>query len=248
MRRLARVFVIGLAASLLAHAVGVTLIARCFEKATFANTWKAPIGEWQVVADVFTDPADEKRLAFKPGEGVAVNGPNGKTTHLITAKEFGDVDLTVDFLVPKGSNSGLYIQGRYEVQILDSYGVEAPTYTDCGGIYQRWKEEPGLDDTQRGYEGHAPRANASRKPGEWQTFHVVFRAPEFDGAGNKVANAKFEKVWLNGVLVQENVDLTGPTRASLFNDEKATGPLMIQGDHGPVAFRNLRVVIPEHVY
>lgn len=248
MKRMVFGVAVALSAAWLAHAVGVTLVARCFEKATFENIWKAPLGEWQIVADVFTDPADDKKLGSKPGDGVAVNGPNGKTNHLVTNKEFGDVDLTVDFMVPKGSNSGIYLQGRYEIQILDSFGVEAPTYTDCGGIYQRWKEDPGIDDSQRGYEGHAPLSNASKKPGEWQTFHIIFRAPKFDSNGNKVANAKFEKVWLNDVLVQDNIEVTGPTRASMSNDEKPTGPLMLQGDHGPIAYRNLRVVIPEHVY
>ena len=248
MKRFLLVFALALVTSLFAHAVGVTLIARCFEAATFANAWKAPLGGWQLAGDVFTDPADEKKLASKPGEGIAFNGPDGKTSHLITAKEFGDVELTVEFMVPKGSNSGVYLQGRYEVQVYDSFGVASPGYIDCGGIYQRWHEEPGIDDAQRGYEGFAPRVNASKNPGEWQTFRIVFRAPKFDKDGNKTANAKIEKVWHNGVLIHDNVELTGPTRAPLFNDEKPTGPIMIQGDHGPVAYRNLKIVIPEHVY
>ncbi|NQT11435.1 MAG: DUF1080 domain-containing protein, partial [Planctomycetes bacterium] len=118
------------------------------------------------------------------------------------------------------------------VQILDSWGVETPKYGDCGGIYQRWANG-------RGFEGRPPGVNASRPPGQWQTFDCVFLAPRFDAAGKKIANAKFVKVVHNGKLVHENVEVTGPTRAAAFSDEKPLGPLMLQGDHGPVAYRNV---------
>ena len=93
----------------------------------------------------------------------------------------------------------------------------------------------------RGFEGKPPRVNAARKPGEWQSFDITFRAPRFDTAGRKTENARFVKVVHNGIVIHENEEVTGPTRASTFNDEKALGPLMLQGDHGPVAYRNLRV-------
>ena len=138
-------------------------------------------------------------------------------------------------MVPKGSNSGIYFQARYEIQILDSWGVEQLKHGDCGGIYERWKDG-------RGYEGHPPRINASRQPGQWQSFDVLFRAPRFGTDGTKVANARFVKVVHNGFVIHENVDVTGPTRAAAFpNDEQPTGPIMLQGDHGPIAYRNIRV-------
>lgn len=192
-------------------------------------------GQWDVVGSVALDPGDPKKFVVQPGNGVMMNGESGRTVDLMTRDEFGDVEAHLEFVVPQGSNSGVYFQARYEVQILDSWGVETPAHGDCGGIYQRWKDG-------RGYEGHPPRVNASRRPGEWQTFDVVFRAPRFDASGNKTANARFVKVIHNGVVVQENVEVTGPTRAAAYEtDERALGPLMIQGDHGPVAFRNVRV-------
>ncbi len=205
------------------------------------GAFRAPTGEWSVVGGVAQDPNDEKKLVGTPGTGAALNGPNGKTAHLVTQAEFGDVEAHIEFMVPKGSNSGVYFQGRYEIQVLDSWGVEHPKYGDCGGIYQRWHEEPGLQDSERGYEGRPPRVNASKKPGEWQTFDVVFRAPRFDASGKKTADAVFVSVKHNDVLVHENQPVTGPTRAAMFNDEKPTGPLMFQGDHGPVAYRNIRI-------
>jgi hypothetical protein len=197
--------------------------------------WRQPAGEWAAAAQVSPEAADPKKFAIQPGAGVLVNGPNGRTVNLISESEHGDVEAHIEFVVPKGSNSGVYFQARYEIQVFDSWGVEKPAFSDCGGIYERWKDD-------KGFEGHAPRINASRPPGEWQTFDVVFRAPRVDASGKKVANARFVKVTHNGWVIHENVELTGPTRAATYeNDEKPTGPLMLQGDHGPVAYRNLRL-------
>jgi len=192
----------------------------------------APTGQWEVVGAVRLDPDNPRRFVTEEGKGVIVNGPTGRTSNLFSKVEHGDVIAHIEFVVPKGSNSGVYFQGRYEVQILDSWGVQHPKYGDCGGIYQRWKDG-------KGFEGHPPRVNASRPPGQWQTFDVVFRAPRFDANGRKIANACFVKVVHNGVVIHENVEVSGPTRAAAFSEEKPTGPLMLQGDHGPVAYRNI---------
>jgi len=203
------------------------------------SAWRGDTGQWQIVADTFTNPQDEKVLSSKPGTGAIINGPAGRTSHLFSKAEFGDVKAHIEFMVSKGSNSGVYFMGRYEIQIYDSYGIEKDEYPgiECGGIYQRWDE----NRNPKGFEGHSPRVNASKAPGQWQTFDVIFRAPRFDEAGRKVANARFEKVVHNGMVVHEDVELTGPTLAGAYNDEKPAGPLMLQGDHGPVAYRNIRI-------
>lgn len=198
------------------------------------SAWRGDTGQWMIVGGAKPAAADPAKLAAQTGTGVLVNGPTGRTRNLLSKREHGDVRAHVEFMVPKGSNSGVYFQGRYEIQILDSWGVKKPKYGDCGGIYERWA-------AGRGFEGHPPRVNASKAPGEWQTFDVEFRAPRFDAQGKKIANAKFVKVVHNGVVVHENVEVTGPTRAATFNDEKPTGPVMLQGDHGPVAYRNIRL-------
>lgn len=195
--------------------------------------WRKPQGQWQVVREVQIDAADPKKLMISSGEGrILVNG-NKPTSNLISEVEHGDVEAHIEFMVPKNSNSGVYFQGRYEIQVYDSFGVKEPKHSDCGGIYERWKND-------KGFEGHAPKVNASKAPGEWQSFDVVFRAPRFDASGKKVKHAAFLKVVHNGQLIHENVELTGPTRAATYeNDEKPLGPLMLQGDHGPVAYRNI---------
>ncbi len=203
------------------------------------SMWRGNTGDWAVYGQVVVAPDNEKLLVGKPGTGVMLNGPTGRTVNLVSKPEFGDVEAHIEFMLPKGSNSGVYFMGRYEVQIYDSYGVEKDAYPgiECGGIYERW------DDNRQpqGYEGYSPRVNASKAPGQWQSFDVIFRAPRFDASGKKLANARMEKVMHNGVLVHEDLEVTGPTRAAMFSDEKPAGPLMLQGDHGPIAYRNIRI-------
>ena len=201
------------------------------------SQWRDNTGQWQIACDAFVKPGNNRLLGFKPGEGIIVNGPTGRTSNLLSKSEFGDVKAHIEFMVPEGSNSGVYFNGRYEIQVLDSWGVKELKHGDCGGIYQRWDDNREI----KGYEGYPPRVNASRKPGQWQSFEVIFRAPRFNRRGQKVSNARFEKVVHNGVVVHADVEVSGPTRASAYNDEKPTGPLMLQGDHGPVAYRNIRI-------
>lgn len=198
-----------------------------------------PGPNWKIVSNVFAG-YEKEGFSTAPGEGVLVNqfDPSIEKPHLFTAFEHGDIELEVDFLMPKGSNSGIYFQGRYEVQLLDSWRVKNPTFADCGGIYQRWDETK--PEGRQGSEGTEPRVNACKAPGLWQHIKVFFRAPRFDANGKKTANAKFENIYLNGYLIHENVEVTGPTRAAFFKDENETGPVVIQGHHGPVAIRNLR--------
>ncbi len=199
--------------------------------------FRAPTANWRVAGSAAADRNVALALTADAGTGVLVNTPApGRNGHLFTTWEHGDLDLSLDVMLPKGSNSGVYLMGRYEVQLFDSWGVRAPTFADMGAIYQRWDDKRGAG--REGYEPHPPRVNASRAPGLWQHIDIVFRAPRFEGR-RKISNARFAKVTVNGVVVQENVEVTGPTRAAPFEDERATGPLMIQGDHGPVAVRNM---------
>jgi hypothetical protein len=214
--------------------------AMCSQKTVLSadgfDAWKSHQG-WQVAGGVMLDKDNPKLLATKPGKGILINGPVGKAEDLISRQQFGDAVIHVEFMISEGSNSGVYVQGQYEIQVFDSLRMKKPPYPgiECGGIYERWDEnrEP------KGYEGYSPMVNAAKKPGEWQTFDIYFHAPEFDGEGNKIANARFDKVIHNGVVIHENVELSGPTRGPLVPNEVATGPLRLQGDHGPVAYRNI---------
>jgi hypothetical protein len=156
-----------------------------------------------------------------------------KTGSIRTKREFGDCQLHVEWAAPaevKGDgqergNSGVFLMDRYEVQVLDGYNNK--TYAD--GI------------TAAIYGQYPPLVNACRKPGEWQTYDIIFRGPRFDKDGKVVEPARMT-VFHNGVLVHDNDELTGPTANKArppyaVHPEKQ--PLSLQ-DHGnPVRYRNI---------
>ncbi|TAE89560.1 MAG: DUF1080 domain-containing protein, partial [Runella slithyformis] len=188
---------------------------------------------------VYADRNQQNMMKTTAGIGTLVNLPSDKAKEdIFGAWEHGDIEMELEFMMPKGSNSGIYLQSRYELQLLDSWGKKNPKAGDCAGIYERWDESK--PDGQKGYQGHPPRMNASKAPGLWQTLRIEFQAPRFDASGKKIANAKFIKVIHNGMLVHDNVELLGVTRGAVSEQEVAFAPLRIQGDHGAVAFRNIR--------
>jgi hypothetical protein len=170
------------------------------------------------------DPLDPHKLVVAEGKEDLVNA-EAHGVDAYTQATWGDCVLEVEVLVPKGSNSGIYLMGEYEVQVLDSFGKEKVGQGDMGGIYS----------------AAAPRVNASKPPGEWQKFVIDFRAPKFDAAGKRSSPATFVKVELNGRLIHERLEMSGPTPGGLTGNEAARGPILLQGDHGPVAFRNFKV-------
>jgi hypothetical protein len=200
--------------------------------------WRKPTGDWIVAGDAQLDPGNARRLVSKPGGGVIVNGPIGRTRNLLSREQYGDLEAHFEFLIPRGSNSGVKFQGLYEIQILDSFGVDKPKANHNGGIYPRAELLPRYHYLD---EGVPPRVNASRPSGEWQTLDVVFRAPRFDAEGKKVANARFDEVILNGQVIHEDVEVKTPTGHAWHNKEVASGPILLQADHGPVAFRKIRL-------
>jgi hypothetical protein len=182
-------------------------------------------------------------VTFTAGKGILLNmNDDKKKDNLVSNFEHGDIELELEVMLPKGSNSGIYLQGRYEVQLLDSWGVKNPSFGDIGGIYRNWETEKG-----KIYMGKAPLSNPAKAPGLWQKFKISFQAPRFDKAGNKTENAKFIYVDLNGVRIHDNVEVPLPTGGPIENNEKPLAPLMIQGDHGPVAFRNVKYTLLKNV-
>lgn len=147
----------------------------------------------------------------------------------ISEREFGDFQLHVEFFCPKAdgktgqarSNSGVYIHGRYEIQVLDSHGDE-PALNGCGALYSI----------------APPLVNASREGGQWQSYDIVFRAPRMDEAG-KVTEQPRITVLHNGVVIHNNLIIPKPTGGSLGTEMVSKGPIMLQ-DHGdPVRYRNI---------
>lgn len=183
---------------------------------------------WRPAVVIVGDKAPAEFVTPKvPGDTpMQLVNMKGGGVDVFTEQKFGDCTIELEFMVPKGSNSGVYVMGEYEVQVFDSYGKADDKLTegDLGAIYSAAK----------------PKKNVAKKPGEWQTFKIEFQAPKFDG-DKRTAPAKFVKVTLNGEVLHENVEMKGPTPGGLTGKEAANGPLMFQGDHGPVAFKNIKI-------
>ena len=156
-----------------------------------------------------------------------------KTGDIQTRAAFGDCQLHVEFAEPspaKGEdqdrgNSGVFLQGLYETQVLDSY--QNKTYADgqAAAVYGQYP----------------PLVNASRPPGQWQTYDIIFHGPRFDASGKLMRPAR-ETVFHNGVLVQDNVELTGPTGHHVRPPYKPGPdklPLALQDHNHPVRYRNV---------
>ena len=198
-------------------------------------------GDWYQATEVGLDPKNPRLLVGKEGTGgIWVNGAKGRAPDLFTKAKYGDIDVHLEFLVGKGSNSGIKFHGHYEIQIFDSFGKAADKLdgSDCGGVYPRAENKNGYRHIDHGVP---PKVNACKAPGEWQTLDMTFVAPRFDKDGKKTTNARLPKAVLNGQVVQDDTELKTPTGDRWKNPEMAEGPLMLQGDHGPVAFRNVRV-------
>jgi 3-keto-disaccharide hydrolase/SLA1 Homology Domain 1 (SHD1) protein len=181
-------------------------------------------------------------LAPTRGDGVIVAEKKLRNTNLVSRQSFVDCEVQLDFMLGKGSNSGVKLHGIYEIQLRDSYGKQKMTARDCGGVYPRGR--PGKPGEAHKWilvdQGVAPTVNAAKPAGQWQSLVIVFRAPRFRSSGKKVENARFVSVLLNGQLIHKDVELAGSTGFA-YQQESQRGPLLLQLDHGPVAFRRVRI-------
>ncbi|HWP44609.1 MAG TPA: DUF1080 domain-containing protein [Blastocatellia bacterium] len=182
------------------------------------------LSKWRSVKD----GGDAKWLV---GDGYVEVAP--QTGDIATREEFGDCQLHIEWATPaevKGEgqgrgNSGVFLMERYEVQVLDSFNNKTYYHGQAGAIYKQ----------------HAPLVNASRKPGEWQSYDIIFKAPRFDEQGKVIERARIT-VLHNGVLIQNNAEIYGNTwhdRPALYVAHGPKASLKLQ-DHGnPVRYRNI---------
>jgi hypothetical protein len=144
---------------------------------------------------------------WKAEDGVLANTDTG--TDLVTESGFEDFKLHIEVNYPEGSNSGIYLRGRYEVQVQDDYGKE-PHSRYMGGVY-----------------GHiTPTENTTKPAGEWQVFDITLLG-------------RWVTVELNGKVIIDHQEIPGITGGALDSNEGEPGPFMLQGDHGPVSYRNI---------
>ncbi|PXA03624.1 hypothetical protein DDZ13_11630 [Coraliomargarita sinensis] len=200
-----------------------------------------PVSDWHRVDRAVSVPDRTELTTSGSGGDILVNGLTKDISlpYLMTRETFGDARVELEFLIPKGSNAGVYMMGRYEVQILDSFGKEKVGSGDLGGIYG--SRDMSRPQGERWIPGSRPLTNAAKAPGRWQRMEIVFRAPRYDASGQKTADAVFESVRINGELVQEKFTCEHPTMSHPLPGEAALGPIAIQGDHGPIAIRHFTV-------
>ncbi len=166
-----------------------------------------------------------------PAEWIVEDG--AMTVHhgcIVSKVSYGDAHIHLEWREPdmpdmtgqaKG-NSGVYIHGCYELQVLDSYGVDPVTVGDCGAIYSMYP----------------PRVNACKPAMEWQTYDIYIRAPRFNEDGS-VKTSAYVTIFQNGICIQNNIELYSTTPGGVIDQQVAEGPLLLQ-DHGdPVSFRNI---------
>ncbi len=193
----------------------------------------APIGAIVMFDGENTDgwtTKDGKPCPWKLLEDESMQAGGGD---IISKEKFEDVQLHVEFWLPKHppevkgqgrGNSGVYLQGRYEIQVLDSYGSPAEKH-GCGAIYGKKK----------------PRENACTPPETWQSYDIKYQAAKFDESGKKTKHARISVIH-NGVTIHDDVEIDGPTRAGMQEEKAGPAPIMLQ-DHGnPVRFRNIYAI------
>lgn len=184
-------------------------------------------------------------------DAVLLCGNDGRGSDIMTTKSFYDYELHLEFTVPKGSNSGVYNRGLFEIQIFDSYGKPKLGFHDCGALYER----------------AYPRENLSRPPGQWQTYDITMKGKKLTLVwnGKKVYDAidvrygetdkeAFERLTKENAGKPDDLRVKleekdgkyvgyfgeGGTRSGLPGPDRP-GPILLQGDHGPVAFRHIRI-------
>ncbi|MBV9868829.1 MAG: DUF1080 domain-containing protein [Abitibacteriaceae bacterium] len=174
---------------------------------------------------------DGRPAGWKVEDGVLHVVPG--TGDIMTTQRFTDFYLHLEFRCPdmpeargqgKG-NSGVFLQGRYEIQVLDSYGINIPGKGDCGAIYNQF----------------APLVNACKPPLEWQTYDVIFRAPRVSDAQQIEAGARLTLLF-NGCVIHNNIELPGVTGAAIDERVGEPGPLLLQDHSNLVAYRNIWAV------
>ena len=195
----------------------------------FAALFKS-YASWQEV-DSVTPAKDATQLNVIGSKGASVLFKDAQEEEdLVSQGFFSDSQISFEFMLAKDARAQVYLQGRYAINLTNVASQQILTHQDAGGLDARIKDSLQAD-------GVAPLVNGAKSAGEWQRMDIKFRAPRFDDARNKVENALFIEVSLNGEIVQQNTLATGVTQSSRYGWEDQFGPLIIANVNGAVALR-----------
>ena len=196
-------------------------------------SFEQPGSGWSAVADLVTTPDKFESFKKSAGSGILVVEGQNKESFLATKSAFGDSEVEFDFLVGKGAIASVLLQGRYRLNLSDSWAQLTSSFNGLGGIGQQ-----NAGDSS-GFSGLAPLMNVAKAPGLWQHVRIRFRAPQF-ATGSKTSNAVFEEVMINGCVVQQNAELQGASANARSAKEEGTGPLVFSSSNGVLAIKNLK--------
>jgi lysophospholipase L1-like esterase len=214
--------------------------------------WEARIrrdheNHWRV-GRAEVDPENPRRLVVREGGSDLVNLVTGHSqgADLSTQARYGDCRIEIEVMVPERSNSGIYVMGRHEIQVLDAlnsttapksnmgaiYGIRGPTFFPAEWLTCDWRD-PKWKAWSKTAAYQECVSKVVKPPGEWQKFVIEFRTEKQDPDTKQITRARFLRVELNDVVIHENVELERGARSP--------GPLLLQGNHGPVAYRNIKI-------
>ncbi|PJJ79997.1 family 16 glycoside hydrolase [Mucilaginibacter auburnensis] len=188
---------------------------------------------WEEAADVSLNIAASAKPKITAGTGVIVFKGEGTETALTTKNSYDDTEVEFDFLVSSKATLGVLLQGLYRVNLSDSWGSTSSVTADMGGVGP-------LKQGGGAFTGLPPLINVAKAPGLWQHALIKFRSPKLSG-GAKTGNGLFEEVYINGVLVQENAEVQGPSAGSVKDTETGSGPVVFVAANGVAAIKNLKI-------
>ena len=215
---------------------------------TLTEIWK-PVPKVITPGKTAADPPSDAIVLFNGKDGTGWINKNGKPFNwkaegnvmtvvpfagdIQTTQAFSDCQLHIEWRTPEEiasegqgrGNSGIFLMGRYELQVLDSYNNLTYSNGQAGSVYKQ----------------HMPLINVCRPPGQWQVYDIIFKAPQFY-ADSSLKSPAYMTVFQNGVLIQNNVELWGPMQfigVPKYEMHGAKEPLLLQDHHNPVSFRNI---------
>ena len=199
------------------------------------SAFSNPSNNWQIIGDIFTNPATEDISISEKGSGILVGSISSlqQSSSLATKINHGDLAIEFDVLLSTNAIASIWLQGRYGLYLADNWSTETIKNAKNGAL---------ISPPVKGIEsiGYNPRQNVSRAPGLWQHVKIVFHAPRFDKNGNKISKAKFILVRQNGVSIQENQTMPLPSDGAISRNEVSNGPIVFKIHKGTVALKNIK--------
>ncbi|WP_366183837.1 family 16 glycoside hydrolase [Flavobacterium ovatum] len=187
--------------------------------------------DWGLAENISIDRKTNKIVLSKKGKGILIHTNDSKKhENLVTKLQHGNIAVEFDVMLSKGTESSIYLQGKYKVLLTDSWTKNSSPITNIGSI------DSGNNAADKKY---LATENVAKAPGLWQHVKIVFQAPVINASGEKIKNARFEEITINNRTVIQNVEVLEPSAGAISKKETALGPIVLQGTEKAIAFKNI---------